>query len=271
MSAEQSLREGRIEEALAQLQDQVRKDPARPDLRVFLFQLLAVTGQWDRALNQLDVAGEMDASALAMVQTYRTVVPCEALRRSVFAGERSPLFLGEPEEWMALLIQALGLGAAGKHAEAASVRERAFELAPTTGGRIGETAFSWIADADPRLGPMLEVFLQGKYYWVPFHRIQRIAIDEPSDLRDVVWTPAYFTWSNGGSGVGFVPTRYPGTESHSDGGLRLARRTEWTEVGSGVFHGVGQRMLATDAGELPLLEIREIVLETGAGDAPAAS
>ena len=80
MRAEQSLQEGNLQEALTQLQQQIRQDPAKVELRVFLFQLLAVTGQWDRALTQLNVAGEMDASTLPMVQTYR-----EALNRM---GER---------------------------------------------------------------------------------------------------------------------------------------------------------------------------------------
>ena len=63
--AEQHLQEGRLQEALAELQNQVRKDPANPKLRTFLFQLLAVLGEWDRALTQLNVAGELDAANLA--------------------------------------------------------------------------------------------------------------------------------------------------------------------------------------------------------------
>jgi len=44
MLAEQSVREGRIEEALAELQQQVRKAPDNAEYRVFLFQLLCVMG-----------------------------------------------------------------------------------------------------------------------------------------------------------------------------------------------------------------------------------
>ena len=38
--------------------------------------------------------------------------------------------------------------------------------------------FEWIADADSRLGPLLEVILEGKYYWAPFCRIAREGDDE---------------------------------------------------------------------------------------------
>jgi type VI secretion system protein ImpE len=37
----------------------------------------------------------------------------------------------------------------------------------------------------------------------------------------------------------------------------MARKTEWLNK-AGVHIGVGQRILATDAGEYPLLEIRTI-------------
>ena len=60
------------------------------------------------------------------------------------------------------------------------------------------TTFAWIADADPRLGPVLEVFVNGNYMWVPFARVHAMQFDPPADLRDQVWMPARFTWSNGG-------------------------------------------------------------------------
>ncbi len=66
----------------------MRKDPANAKHRIFLFQLLAVLGQWERAMNQLNVAGELDAGTLAMVQTYREALRCEVLRGEIFAGRR---------------------------------------------------------------------------------------------------------------------------------------------------------------------------------------
>ncbi len=90
MLAEQSLHEGNIEEALALLQDQVRKEPSKAEYRTFLFQLLSIMGNWDRALTQLKVAGGLDDGTLAMVQTYEAALSCEAFRQEIFAGKRSP-------------------------------------------------------------------------------------------------------------------------------------------------------------------------------------
>ena len=262
MSAEELIRAGQVDEALAALQQDVRSDPADPKKRVFLFQLLTVLGQWQRALTQLNVAAEMDPLTLAMAQTYREAIRCELFREEVFAGKRAPLVFGAPEQWIALLLQSLRLGAQGEYAHAADVRDRAFEDAPTTDGTIGADAFEWIADADSRLGPVVEAVVNGKYYWIPFNRIRTIALDEPEDLRDFVWTPAHFTWANGGESVALIPTRYPGSHEHANPAVKLARFTDWEEKDSDTFFGMGQRLLATDGGEYSLLDVRTIELNS---------
>ncbi len=272
MTAEESVRAGRLDEALADLQAQVRKQPADPRLRIFLFQLLCVLGQWERALNQLKVAGEMDPNAATMMATYKEVLRCEMLRADVFAGKQSPLLFGKPAEWMALLMQALRLVGQQKFDEAAPLRERAFEEAPTTSGAVDGQAFEWIGDADPRIGPMLEAIINGRYYWIPFNRLSEIKIDKPVDLRDIAWTPATLTLANGGETVALIPTRYPGTESSGNPVLVMARGTDWIErpAGTGVTHfGVGQRLFATDQAEYALMDVRLIAL-SGSDDSAAA-
>ena len=263
MLAEDRLREGDLDETLRQLQEQVRKEPANAKYRVFLFQLLAVMGQWERAMNQLNVAGELDAGTLAMVQTYREALRCEVLRGEIFAGRRSPLVFGEPEEWFALLLEAQRLLAQGAGEQAMEMRERALETAPATPGTIDGAPFEWIMDGDNRLGPVVEAIVNGRYYWVPFQRIRSLQIEEPADLRDLVWMPAHFTWANGGESAGLIPTRYPGSETSPDPELRRGRRTEWLEQPGGAYVGQGQRMFFTDSGEYPLMEVRSITLVTG--------
>ena len=262
MLAEDSLRAGDLEGALHQLQAQIRKEPANAAARVFLFQLLTILGQWPRALAQLGVAGELDAGTLAMVQTYRAAVRCEVQRSEVFAGKRAPLVFGQPEEWIALLLESQRLLAQGASEQAREVSARALAAAPATAGTIDGASFAWIMDGDSRLGPILEAIVNGRYYWIPFQRIASIQFEPPADLRDLVWLPAYFTWANGGEGVGLVPTRYPGSESSQDPQIRLAHSTEWWETTPGVYLGQGQRMLMTDSGDHPLLDIRRIELSS---------
>lgn len=263
MTPEDALKAGQPDEALRLLTAEVRNNPADVRRRVFLFQLLALLGDWDRAQTQLNVVGELDPLNLMMVTSYTAVLQGEAARAAVFAGQQMPVVVGEPEQWLALLLQALKLDAEGRHAQAAPLREQAFEQAEAVAGAIDGNPFEWLADADPRFGPCLEIILEGGYSWVPFSRIAELKFDAPVDLRDKVWAPVQITWRNGGQAVGFVPGRYPGSEKSGDNEFILARKTDWIEAGDGSVAGCGQRMLATDAGEYPLLDVRAITFTSG--------
>jgi type VI secretion system protein ImpE len=260
VGANESLRDGQIAEALAKLQTEVKDNPSDPKLRIFLFQLLAVTAQWDRALNQLNVLNDLDVASLPMVHAYREALQCEVFREEVFKGRRSPLIFGDPEPWIARMVEALRVEAEGRCEEASRLREGALESAEPSDGTIDGKDFRWIADADPRLGPLLEVVINGRYYWVPFRRICCIRMEPPEDLRDLVWTPAQITWANGGEAVGLIPSRYPGAEAHNDSQILLARKTDWDSPSPDAYFGQGQRLLVTDLDEYPLLDTREILL-----------
>ncbi len=260
MLAERLIRDGNVQEALADLQEHVRNEPENSGYRIFLFQLLALLGQWTRALNQLDVLGNLDERTWPMLHIYRAAIPCEVLREDIFAGRRKPLILGDPPPWMAWLLEALRLMGEAQYDQAVVLRDQAFDLAAATPGTLNEQPFDWIADADSRLGPVLEIILNGHYYWVPFHQIREISLAPATDLRDLIWLPAQLTWVNGGQAFGLIPTRYPGSEQGTDPALQLARKTEWRELAEGLHQGLGQRMLTTDQDEYALLDIRTITL-----------
>lgn len=267
MTPEEHLKAGQIEPCLAEAEKCVRSAPADGKARVMLFQVLAVMGHWDRAITQLEVTAELDAENQLMAQVYRAVMLCEKFREEVWAGKRQPLILGEPEEWIGMMVQAAALDGQGRHDAAAELRAKAFEQAPTTAGTIltgadeeaaTPHAFEWIADADEALGPMLEALVDGKYYWVPWSRISMLRLEPPTDLRDTVWMPGQIVLSSGGEKVVLIPSRYPGSHRASwDAGIRLGRKTEFVQDG-GRERPVGQRMFATDAGEFALLETRSV-------------
>ncbi|MCL2160488.1 MAG: virulence protein SciE type [Betaproteobacteria bacterium] len=248
--------------ALAALTEQVRAHPSDFKLRVFLAQLLCVLGQWERALNQLGVAAELDALAVPMKQVYGDAVRGEGLRAAVFAGKDTPMVFGQSDQWLALLIESLLQRGKGEGEAAERLRARAFEEAPATAGRIDGTPFAWLADADMRLGPVLEAYVNGRYYWIPFARMARVRIEPPKDLRDGIWMPAHLDFENGGKSLALIPTRYEGSEYSADGAVQLSRKTEWRELAPEVWAGNGQRVFSSDAGEHPLMDVREIVFDT---------
>ena len=259
--AEDLLVAGEPAQALALLQVHVRKSPADVKLRIFLFQLLCVLGQWPRAATQLEVCGELDDGTLAMVNTYREALKCELVREAVFAGKTTPMVLGQPQEWVAWLVEALQVDARGDAAAASRLRAQAFELAPATAGRADGEPFDWIADADSRLGPVLEAIVNGRYCWVPFSALSRLDVEAPEDLRDFVWAPVHLTFPNGGDAVALVPTRYPGVNADSPSPEQMARSTEWDALSPDQYAGRGQRVFATSGQEFGLLALRELVLD----------
>jgi len=259
--AQEHLAAGRVRDALTALQIEVRSHPADAKLRTFLFQLLCVLGQWPRAATQLEVCGDLDAGTLAMVNTYREALKCELVREAVFAGKTTPMVFGEPQAWVAWLVEALQADARGDPAGAARLRTQALEMAPGCAGSMNGTRFEWVADADSRLGPVLEAVVNGRYCWIPFVALAKVHMQAPEDLRDFVWSPAQLEFPNGGSAVSLVPTRYCGVVDGQNEAELLARSTRWEVLAPDQYLGCGQRMLVTSAEELGLLELRELEID----------
>jgi len=265
--AEAALRSGDPRTALTHLTAAVRAKPADASLRIFLAQLLCVLGQWERAHTQLNVVADLDKLAIPMRETFGHAIRCELMRAEVFAGKRTPMVFGQPDEWLAMLIESLLQAGQGQSAMAQDLAARAYDAAPATSGRIDGQAFEWIADADSRLGPVLEACVNGRYYWVPFSRLAKVVLDAPEDLRDCVWTPAQLVFENGGETVALVPSRSPGAQDSADGLINLSRRTEWRDACNDRWFGMGQRVLVTDAGEHDLMSVRTIELGAAPGEA----
>ncbi|HIV69383.1 MAG TPA: tetratricopeptide repeat protein [Candidatus Aquabacterium excrementipullorum] len=273
--AEEILRAGDPQGALAHLTTAVKAKPADARLRIFMAQLLCVLGQWSRAHTQLNVVADLMPSAGPMREMVGHALRCELLRAEVFAGKRAPMVFGHPDAWLAKLIESLLQSGQGNQALADQLAAQAFDEAPAVPGALDGEAFEWIADADSRLGPVLEAFVNGKYYWIPFSRLSRISLEVPQDLRDMVWMPAYLTFANGGEVVAMIPSRYPGTQEASDAALLLSRKTEWLQLSEERWRGLGQRMFSTNLGDHDLLSTRVIELQPppsdDEGDEPAAT
>src|ERR1039457_3035859 len=114
MTSAELVQAGRLEDALAALQTEIREKPEDSRLRIFLFQLDCAFGLWEKALTQLQVIADLNADTMLLAQIFRPVIACEMLRRDVFAGKRTPIVFGEPVEWLGLLFHANELAAQGE-------------------------------------------------------------------------------------------------------------------------------------------------------------
>lgn len=234
----------------------VKSMPTDPSSRMKLFRLFCLTGKWDRAVIQLDTASGMDAELAMTSLVYKQAIACERFRSEVFAGTRTPVVIGEPQPWLGWMMEALR----SDNARGMALREQALAQAPASPGLLDGEPFEWLADADPRLGPVCEAFIDGKYYWLPFERIARLEMSAPDDLIDLVWVSAELVFDNGGAKQALLPTRYPGSEASQDDLILTSRRTEWLGTEASGYRGIGQREWVTDQGETGLLDVRQLTL-----------
>ncbi len=264
-------RQQTLQQQLEGLQSAIRKDASDADLRVHLFQLLCVMGNWKRALAQLQVCAQLAAKALPMAQTYREAIKCEVLRAEVFAGKRTPQVMGKPPEWIGSLIEALKHDASGQLDAAALLRAKALDAAEPSPFMVDKVECEWIADADSRLGPVCEVIANGQYYWLPFESCSGISLEKPVDMRDLVWLPAEIMLPNEGRVPALIPTRYVDTDKSTAPNadqLKLASATEWIEKAEGTWFGLGQRLWTSDQNDHPILDTR--LLTSMVASAPTA-
>ena len=152
---------------------------------------------------------------LAMAQMYREAIQCERLRAEVFAGQAvAGRFSASPTEWLALLIESLlvtGTPRAGEAQSAARARLR---------GRAGVGRIDRRRSRSNGLPTPTCVSARcarrsstAATTGCRSRGLARIDLEAPADLRDVVWMPAHFQFTNGGEAVGVIPTRYPGSEA----------------------------------------------------------
>ena len=246
-----------IADQLAEIQDRVRNAPSDPQHRIALVQLLCVQGQWERAQQQLQHLQKADQAFMRFSQTYAAAIRGEQLRAQVFIGEALPYQQTATPEWVLRLANAFGMERQKAFAAAQQERNDACLAAPATAGEIDGHAFTWLADADPRLGPAFEAIIDGEYHWLASEMLSSVRFYPPQTMFDLIWRQAIITTCNGEELPALIPARYPGSESGADQHA-LGRATDWLEYRQEIWHGQGQRMLASDADDYSLLAITSL-------------
>ncbi|MCU1259121.1 MAG: virulence protein SciE type [Bryobacterales bacterium] len=231
MKAKQLLQSGQLNEAVQALNAELREDPTDVQRRTFLFELLCFSGDYDRAEKQLNVIAGGNSQTEMGAVLYHSALHAERLRQQMFRDKDYP-----------------GV------AENAEVESRS--------GTLNGQPFDELEDADPRIGPRLELFAAGAYLWIPFEHIVSIEMEAPKRLRDTLWIPALVRTGPAfrGKELGevLVPAISPLSWQNADDSLRLGRSTEWQKSDSGVPVPVGQKVLMVDGEDFPFLEIRKL-------------
>lgn len=216
---------------------------------MFLWQVMAVQGDWDKAANQLRSLASIEGKAQMLATVYGQAIAAEKQRAEAYAGKAPFPVLVASSPW----IETLAASFSAAPGEREALRDAAFDAAGDTLGELDGRKFGWIADLDSRLGPCFEAVVGGRWGLIPFEAISMVKTEGPRDLRDVVWLPVEMTLRSGQSAAALLPARYPGSEAASDA-VKLGRTTEWS--GDIPF---GQRVWTTDDGsEVGMLEFQLI-------------
>ena len=232
MTARQLFDKGRVRDAEKALSAYLRDHPTDTVQRTFLFELLCFSGQYDRAEKQLAVLAEGGERTELGAVLYYSALHAEKLRHELFRTEDYPTSI-------------------------------AVKSPP---GTLNGKAFQSIVDADPQIGPRLEVFAAGAYLWIPFEHISSVVVETPTRLRDTLWTPAMVRTgpSFKGTELGevLIPAIYPFSWKHPEEEVWLGRVTDWATDDQSREYPLGQKTMIVDGEEVPFLEVRSLEFVT---------
>lgn len=258
IDADDLLRDGDLDGARTALVEIVRAQPQDERARMFLFQLFAIIGEWQKARLQLTTLAQLSPEAQMLSVAYGQAIDAEIQRAEAWAGKTDILVHGGGDGWAGDFARALDCFAQGQTDQGEALRAQAFDAVPDMPGELDGMAFDWIADSDSHFGPCCEAIIAGRWGLLPFDRVQQIESTGARDLRDLVWYPVQIVFRTGQSVAAMLPTRYPGTENAGSSAEKLCRSTQWLD-GVGGERGVGQHLLSLSAGEeVQLLSLRRL-------------
>jgi type VI secretion system protein ImpE len=230
MNAKELFQAGRLADAIQSLTAEVRSNPTDSRRRSFLFELLSLSGEFDRAAKHLDVLAQASPAAEVGALLYKSAIAAERHRQALFSKGEQPAAASD---------------------------------ATSGPGLLNGKPFNSIEDADPRLGCRLEAFVAGEYMLIPFRYIGSFQLSAPRSVRDLIWSSAILKTSSDFAakelGEVLVPVLYPLSWQHANEAVKLGRATEWQELQPGMPVPLGQKMLVVDGEEVvPLLEVRDL-------------
>jgi type VI secretion system protein ImpE len=227
MTATELYKAGRLNEAIQAISAEIRDHPTDARRRTFLFELLCFAGDFGRAEKHLNVLAEAGPDAATGVLVYRAALHAENMRTDLFSRKEYP----------------------------------AVADAPPVSGTWNGQPFESIEDADPRVGPRLEIFAAGQCMWLPLAHIASLEMQAPKRVRDLLWIPTIVRTGEAFKGTELgevlVPSLFPLSNRHADDAVKLGRLTVWAEE-EGEPVPYGQKTMLVDGEEMPILELREL-------------
>jgi len=257
---------GKLTEAVAAAGAAVKAAPGDLGARILLAELLAFSGNAERADVILDAAADIDPGAAVAVAEFRQLLRAEVARRQLFRDGRIPEFLGEPTAAQRHALAALVALRAGDAAGAAREAAAAEAARPHVAGRQGDAHFDDMRDADDLIAGSVEVLTTtGKYFWIPIERLREVQFHPPKRPRDLLWRRATMSVAEGPDGDVYMPVVYAPAEGAGDDSLALGRSTDWLGPEGGPVRGAGQRTFLLGDAAVSIMELTHLTFGDEAG------
>jgi type VI secretion system protein ImpE len=257
--AKELLEEGKLQDAIQVMNEEVKKNPADVQRRAFLAELLCVAGRLERADAQLEVILQQDLKAALGVALLRQLIRAETARRDFAAAGRLPEFLDVPPPYLKRYVEASVHLRDKQLGEAKKLIDLAEEERPHVKGTCNGRPFDDLRDLDDLTAGVFEVLTStGKFYWVPVERIQSIEFRKPERLRDLIWRRAAMSIEAGPDGEVFVPATYCPNGSEAAESALLGRITEWRGGDGTPMRGIGQVTYLVGDESIPIMQLETI-------------
>jgi type VI secretion system protein ImpE len=259
MSASDHFKAGRLKEAIADAQAAVRSQPQDQGSRYLLAELLCFTGELDKADKQLDALGQLDPKQMMTVSMIRQLIRSEQAREQFYQDGRVPEFIDTPTPDMEQRLRASLLIREGNVAEAGRVLAEAETQRTPAKGTCDGKPFSEFRDLDDLTAAFFEIYTAtGKYYWLPFEKVEEIEFRPPERSRHLLWRSAKLTHRDGPEIEVHLPALYAGSAKQDDVQCQLGRMTNWLGGEGEPMRGVGQRTFLIDDEARGIMEITTI-------------
>jgi type VI secretion system protein ImpE len=218
-------RQGRLAEAIDALAGHLRDRPSDSSARIFLFELLCFSGDLGRAQKHLEMLPSDPLGPFAA--RFKAILEAERTLQDFYKSSDS----------------------------VAEAPVRAI---------VNGKEFQSVSDAFPEIGGWLDLIVDGAFRRLPIRLLRSLRSEAPAKLRDLYWMPARVELSVAippfSSPDILIPVLYPGSAEHDDDGVRLGRLTDWAKDEEGHSFFWGARVLKADEEEIPLVDIRELIV-----------
>jgi type VI secretion system protein ImpE len=236
-----ALSDDRLEEAIRLAVEGARNAPQDVGLRMLLIEVLILSGDYERADRQADVASKISPADAVGLGILRGQIRGMDARAQWFRNGAVPSFPGGPT---AADEAGLRLNLALRENDAAGARAASDALEAA----IQPSALSWngcfapdLRDADDRLPHAFEAITTGgSYLWVDMSRIASIALEPVKRPLDLAFRRATVALKSGSEAQLLLPSVYGPVDDVADA-LKLGRQTDWIDLPGGLTGGQGMR------------------------------